>query len=92
MLLGNWKDFAELENSLSLPELEAMLHAYREREYRQHQFDAAIAGIDLESGAADEARMRQEIIEARAQARIRGENPEGAEWSVYGIAYEVEEE
>lgn len=90
MLLGNWKDFAELENSLSLPELEAMLAAYREREYRQHKFSAAIAGIDLDA-EQDDTNMRREIIESRAQARIRGENPDSAEWAAYGIAHEVEE-
>ncbi|HEY5444092.1 MAG TPA: hypothetical protein VIJ87_06400 [Pyrinomonadaceae bacterium] len=92
MLLGNWKDFSELENSLSLPELEAMLQANREREHRQHKFAAALKGIDIDAEQADDVQFRREVIERRADAIIRGENPETAEWAAYGIAHEVEEE
>jgi translation initiation factor 1 (eIF-1/SUI1) len=47
-LLGIWKDYAELENSLSMPELTSILTAKRERDYQEKKFLAAIQGIDIE--------------------------------------------
>lgn len=47
-LLGIWKDYEELETSLSMPELTAVLNAKREADYDQKKFLAAIQGIDLD--------------------------------------------
>ena len=47
-LLGIWKDYEELESSLSLPELTAILNAKREADYDDKKFMAAIQGIDLD--------------------------------------------
>lgn len=47
-LLGIWKDYEELESSLSMPELTATLNAKREAEYSQRKFLAAIQGVDLD--------------------------------------------
>lgn len=54
-LLGIWKDYAELESSLSMPELTATLNAKRENDYNEKKFFAAIQGIDLDkqSGKQD---------------------------------------
>jgi translation initiation factor 1 (eIF-1/SUI1) len=56
-LLGIWKDYEELENSLSMPELLATLDAYRDSDYRHKKFLAAIQGVDLdkESGNTQNA-------------------------------------
>lgn len=47
-LLGIWKDYEELEASLSMPELTATLNAKRENDYNEKKFLAAIQGIDLD--------------------------------------------
>jgi hypothetical protein len=47
-LLGIWKDYHELESSLSMPELVATLEAKRETDYNEKKFFAAIQGIDID--------------------------------------------
>ena len=43
-----WKDYQELEDSLSMPELTAILVAKRESDYEERRFLAAIQGVDLD--------------------------------------------
>lgn len=50
-LLGIWKDFEDLETSLSMPELTSILEAKRENDYADKKFMAAIQGIDLDKQA-----------------------------------------
>ena len=47
-LLGHWKNFDELESSLSVEELSAILDASREKEKRGNKFLAAINGVELD--------------------------------------------
>jgi hypothetical protein len=47
-LLGIWKDYEELEVSLSMPELLATLSAKRDLDYQEKKFLAAIQGVDLD--------------------------------------------
>lgn len=47
-LLGIWKDYEELEASLSMPEISATLNAKREMDYNEKKFFAAIQGVDLD--------------------------------------------
>jgi hypothetical protein len=47
-LLGIWKDYDELESSLSMPELSATLSSKREVDYQEKKFLAAIQGINLD--------------------------------------------
>lgn len=47
-LLGIWKDYNELEESLSMPELTATLESKREIDYQEKKFLAAIQGVDLD--------------------------------------------
>ncbi len=47
-LLGIWKDYEELETSLSMPELVATLEAKRELDYDEKKFLAAMQGVDLD--------------------------------------------
>lgn len=55
-LLGIWKDFHDLETSISMPELIAILESKSESDYADKKFFAAIQGVDLEkdSGRQDE--------------------------------------
>ncbi len=55
-LLGIWKDYEELEMSLSLPELMSTLNSKRDADYNEKKFFAAIQGVDLDeqSGRKEE--------------------------------------
>ena len=47
-LLGIWKDYDELESSMSMPEILATLGAKRELDYQEKKFLAAMQGVDLD--------------------------------------------
>lgn len=47
-LLGNWRDYEELERALSMPELLATLKSKRDLDYQEKKFLAAIQGVDLD--------------------------------------------
>ena len=51
-LLGIWKDYEELESSLSMPELVATLESKRELDYQEKKFLAAIQGVDLDENSS----------------------------------------
>jgi hypothetical protein len=46
-LLGNWKNYDELEEQLSIDELLATLNAQRKRWQEEQKFFAMIQGIDI---------------------------------------------
>lgn len=47
-LLGIWKDYEELERSMSMPEILATLGAKRDLDYQEKKFLAAMQGVDLD--------------------------------------------
>lgn len=47
-LLGIWKDYEELESSMSMPEIVATLKIKRDLDYSQKKFLAAMQGVDLD--------------------------------------------
>lgn len=47
-LLGIWKDYEDLETSLSLPELMSTLNSKRDLDYNDKKFAAAMQGVDLD--------------------------------------------
>ena len=55
-LLGIWKDYNELEESLSMAELTATIKIKRELDYSDKKFAAAMQGVDLDknSGSGNE--------------------------------------
>lgn len=71
-LLGNWSNYEELEDKLSMPELLLTLEAYRTRLKRDREFFAALQGIDISSSSENK------IEEIRRNAHIKnsGGNPE----------------
>jgi hypothetical protein len=48
-LLGIWKNFDELESSISIEELMQVLSITRDLDYEEKKFSAALQGIDLDS-------------------------------------------
>lgn len=65
-LLGIWKDYQELESSLSMPELMATLEVSRELDYSERKFLAAIQGVDLDKETgSDKGQQEWENMKAR---------------------------
>lgn len=52
-LLGNWKNYDQLEEELSIDELIATLDAYRKQKREERKFFAALQGVDIEAEPAD---------------------------------------
>jgi len=65
-LLGIWKDYQELEKSLSMPELIATLEVSRELDYTEKKFLAAIQGVDLD-GQTDSNKGQKEWEDMKAR-------------------------
>ena len=51
-MLGHWKNFDELESSLSLDELTALLDYSRKKDREDKKFSAALQGVELEEEVA----------------------------------------
>lgn len=92
-LLGHWKNFEELEANISLPELEAILTAAREREHARNKFAAALQGHDLD-GNNESVEERFRKAELAAHAQLAGKSEEEYELSdEHGFfGFETEEE
>jgi hypothetical protein len=54
-LLGAWKNYDELEKTMSIPEVVITLGAGRELDYQEKKFLAAIQGVDLEEASGQKA-------------------------------------
>ena len=64
-LLGIWKDYEELELSLSMPELMATLESKRDLDYQEKKFLAAIQGVDLDKNSANNSGNKWEEMKAK---------------------------
>jgi hypothetical protein len=87
-LLGHWKDYNELEESLSMPELSATLKSMYKVENRKNKFMAAMQGheFDMDSTDSDPDAKPSTFLEiqARAMAKMTG-NKEQAKALEYGF-------
>lgn len=72
-LLGIWKNYEELEESMSLPEISALLESKREIDFNDKKFFASIQGVDLDAGNAEPDAW--EKLKARVASRGQTENP-----------------
>lgn len=70
-LLGIWKDYKELEASLSLSEIMAIISSKRELDYQEKKFFAAIQGVDLDD-ESDSGRGQKEWEDLKARVFSRG--------------------
>jgi hypothetical protein len=71
-LLGIWKDYQELELSLSMPELMATLEVSRELDYAEKKFMAAIQGVDLDAESG-KGKGQQEWENMKARVFSKGQ-------------------
>jgi hypothetical protein len=65
-LLGIWKDYEELETSLSMPELMLTLESKRELDYQEKKFFAAIQGVDLDKNTGESSQNKWEEMKTKA--------------------------
>jgi hypothetical protein len=71
-LLGIWKDYQQLEVSLSMPELMITLEQKREAEYQEKKFLAAMQGVDLDETSGQKEEDPWEAMKARVAAATSG--------------------
>jgi hypothetical protein len=72
LLLGIWKNIADLEENLTLEELELIVTTKRNTQYEDRKFAAALKGIDLDKNNPDSAQAKLEEIRKRAKMRNEG--------------------
>ena len=100
-LLGIWKNFDELERSISVAELAAIVSSIRELDYEEKKFLAAMQGVDLEAESnQDRGQKEWEDMKARVFSRgatddsndilaLQGQNAKKAGFGIgYGLEYE----
>jgi hypothetical protein len=100
-LLGIWKDYEELESSMSMQELTATIKIKREIDYGDKKFAAAMQGVDLDknSGASNEWEDMKARVFSKGAATsgndilaLQGRNAEKAGFGIgMGLDYEVYE-
>jgi hypothetical protein len=71
-LLGIWKDFEELEKSISMPELISILNIKRDLDYEEKRFLAGIQGVDLDKQSG--RKSDQDIWEEKKAKFFSGGN------------------
>jgi len=74
--LGIWKNYEELEVSLSIPELMQTLSSKRELDYEEKKFLAAIQGVDLENNSQN-GRGQKEWEDMKARVFSGGKTSDG---------------
>ena len=73
--LGIWKDFEDLESSLSMPEITAVIGAKREQDYQEKKFLAALQGVDLDEQTGNSKKNAWEEMKARVFSGKKGADP-----------------
>jgi len=74
-LLGIWKDYDELESSLSMPEILTTLSIKRELDYESKKFLAAMQGVDLDKQVGKDKSNAWEEMKARVFSKGKTGNP-----------------
>jgi hypothetical protein len=71
-LLGIWKSYDELESSICLSELMAILEQKREMDYQDKKFTASLKGINLDEAIGKTEEDPWEAMKARVAAKTSG--------------------
>ena len=69
MLIGKWRNFEELENDLTMPELTELLSAKIDYDDNQRKFLAALQGVDLNQEEKKSSAPSFDDIKARVFSR-----------------------
>jgi len=94
-LIGAWKNFDDLEKSISMPELLSLLEVKRELDYGDKKFAAAMQGVDLDKDKNDNAweDMKKRVLyngkDANDITNLRGAKAQKAGFGIgNGLGYE----
>jgi hypothetical protein len=100
-MFGIWKNFEELETSISLPELVNIISIHRDLDYKEKKFLAAIQGVDLDKQTgASKGQKEWEDMKARVFSKgkatdskdilaLQGQNAKQAGFGIgMGLQYE----
>jgi hypothetical protein len=98
-LIGIWKDYDQLESSMSMQELTATLKIKRELDYTDKKFAAAMQGVDLDKNSCSgnewedmKARVfsKGKTTDGKDILALQGMNAEKAGFGIgMGLDYEV---
>lgn len=91
---GMFKNFEDLEENLSLQELEMLLAKARDVEYDRQRFAASLKGINLDEHTDGNGESQEDAFERvknKAKAMLAGMSEEQFELSQIGIDFKVEE-
>lgn len=88
--LGIWRNFDEIEENLTLDELNEILKAVRDKEHREFKFFAALKGIDLDDG--DEETETIADVQRRVRARQLNVSEESLHLQELGFEVEISDE
>ncbi len=72
MLLGNWKSYDELEEHLSIEDVNRIYGAMTRKENHGRVFSASLVGVKLDTPEEIEMKERKQKIARRVQARRLG--------------------
>lgn len=90
-LLGIWKDFEEMEMTLTMEELGHILNAKSRQDMRHWKFQASLKGINLDD--KEDGEETQQTVETKMremQARAAGVDKDTFDLNEIGIAVETE--
>ena len=65
-LLGHWKNYEDLEENLSMPELIQTLKSMHEKEHIQRKFAASLKGVNLDDEAEEKEGSTFDDVRRRA--------------------------
>ena len=85
--IGAWKNIEDLEENVSLPELDVFLKGIRDATKDERIFLAAMQGVDLTKHYNNPVEDKKREIERRAAERLAGsaEELERQEFADFGI-------
>lgn len=84
---GMFRNFEELEESLTLAELNELMKAISRKESSDRKFAASLKGIDLKSPEEIEAEELRKQVERRVEAKRRGVSEDKLTLDEIGIEF-----
>lgn len=94
-VLGIWKNYKEMEESISMPELMTTLSTKRDLDYQEKKFLAAIQGVDIDDDKKEDAweEMKKRILykgkDSNDITNLRGKKAIAAGFGIgMGLDYE----
>jgi hypothetical protein len=91
--VGAWKNFDELEESLTLAELEKLISTITEQDQQDKIFMAGLQGVDLTKHLSNPVEDKRREIEKRAAEKLHGaKKVEQQEFVELDMEFEVDDD